>query len=64
MGMGFAVAGFASLTGSPLGGALVQLDHGGYLYAQVWAGASLIGASLFLVASRYASVGMDMKARY
>lgn len=64
MGMGFAVAGFASLTGSPLGGALVQLGKGRFLYAQMWAGACLIGAALFLMASRYASVGRNMKARY
>src|SRR6195952_76029 len=64
MGMGFAVAGLASLTGSPLGGGLVQADHGGYLYAQMWAGASLVAASAFLFASRWAVVGFNFKLKY
>jgi len=64
MGMGFAVAGFASLTGSPLGGALVQVGKGDFLYAQMWAGACLVAGALFLTASRYATVGLNMKARY
>ena len=64
MGMGFAVAGLASLTGSPLGGGLVQTDDGGYLYAQMWAGASLVAASAFLFASRWAVVGFNFKLKY
>jgi hypothetical protein len=64
MGMGFAVAGVASLTGTPLGGGLVQADHGKYLYAQMWAGASLLAASIFLLVSKWAVVGSNFKLRY
>lgn len=53
MGMGFSIAGVASLTGTPLGGALVQVGHGNYFSAQMWAGASLIVAAIFLVATRF-----------
>jgi predicted MFS family arabinose efflux permease len=53
MGMGFAVAGVASLTGTPLGGVLVQDDNRGFLYAQMWAGASLVSAAIMLAASKY-----------
>ena len=50
--MGFAVAGLASLTGSPLGGALVQINDGNYLYAQMWAGGSLVLGAAFVMASK------------
>ncbi|KAJ4293560.1 hypothetical protein N0V90_008843 [Kalmusia sp. IMI 367209] len=36
-GMGLSVVGFASLTGPPIAGALIQKDNGGYLTAQMWA---------------------------
>jgi hypothetical protein len=62
MGMGFAVAGVASLTGTPLGGALVQDNKGGFLYAQMWAGASLVAAAIMLAASRYVRTGLKIKA--
>ena len=35
IGMGFSIGSFASLTGSPLGGALVSVDKGRYLDAQI-----------------------------
>lgn len=35
MGMGFTVVSFASLTGAPLAGALIQRNNGDYLYAQM-----------------------------
>jgi predicted MFS family arabinose efflux permease len=38
LGMGFAISSFGVLIGSPLGGLLVQLGDGSYLYAQVFAG--------------------------
>jgi MFS family permease len=62
MGMGFAVAGIASLTGTPLGGALVQENKGRFLYAQMWAGASLVAAAVMLATSRYARTGLKLKA--
>ncbi|KAF2628030.1 MFS general substrate transporter [Macroventuria anomochaeta] len=54
MGIGFAVAGFACLTGTPLGGALVQANDGHYLYVQIWTGLSMLAGTLFLVASKMA----------
>jgi len=51
MAMVFGVIGLACLTGAPLGGALIGRDGGGYLYAQLFAGCSiLVGATLLLVA--------------
>lgn len=34
MGMSFSVVSFASLTGAPLAGVLMQINGGNYLYAQ------------------------------
>ncbi|MCJ1437677.1 hypothetical protein MMC27_007064 [Xylographa pallens] len=51
MALVFVVIGVACLTGSPIGGALIASDGGGYFYAQLFAGCSiLLGASLLLVA--------------
>lgn len=57
MGMGFTIVSFATLTGPPIGGALVQAKDGGYLYAQMWAGSSMLIGGLLLVAARFAKVG-------
>ncbi|KAK0611376.1 major facilitator superfamily domain-containing protein, partial [Immersiella caudata] len=51
-GMCFAVVSFATLTGPPIGGALVQLNHGGYLYGQIFGGTALMAGASFLVAAR------------
>lgn len=49
MGMAFTVVSFASLTGPPLAGALIQQTSGSYLAAQIWGGVSfLIGVGRIL----------------
>lgn len=54
MGMAFTIVSTALLTGSPVGGALVAMNNGRYLYAQMWAGSSLVlGSCLLLLASRF-----------
>lgn len=63
MGMGFSVIAFACLTGPPLAGALIQEGNGSYLYAQMWAGSSLVLGSIFLVGARYARTGWKIKER-
>ncbi|KAI9849866.1 MAG: hypothetical protein M1837_000080 [Sclerophora amabilis] len=51
IGMAFTSASFGALTGTPLGGWLIQIHGGGYLYAQIFAGASIaVGSGLLLVA--------------
>jgi MFS family permease len=37
-GMGFALSSFGVFIGSPVGGALIELGNGSYLYAQLFAG--------------------------
>ena len=60
MGMVFSAISFASLTGPPLGGALIQNGNGRYLDAQMWAGSSLMVGFLMLIASRVVAKGWGM----
>ncbi|KAK8206904.1 hypothetical protein M8818_004739 [Zalaria obscura] len=64
MGMGFTIVSMACLTGPPLAGALIQANKDGqYLYAQIWAGCSmLLGVSL-LCAARVAKVGRAVRRK-
>ncbi|KAK4990380.1 hypothetical protein LTR50_002554 [Elasticomyces elasticus] len=63
MGMGFSIVSFACLTGPPLAGALIQYGEGRYLYAQMFAGSTLVCGGLTLVAARIAKTGWNWKRR-
>ncbi|KAL8928611.1 MAG: hypothetical protein Q9208_001845 [Pyrenodesmia sp. 3 TL-2023] len=63
MGMIFSIVSFASLTGSPLAGALIQKRNGSYLYAQMFAGSVMFCGCLTLVAARLAKTGRTPLAR-
>jgi len=52
MGMVFTIVSFAVLTGPPIAGQLIQKKDGGYLYAQLFAGADMLVGACFLVAAR------------
>ena len=63
MGMVFSVAGFATLTGPPIAGALIQKGNGSYLYAQIFA-ATAMGAGCAMVgAARWATVGWKLRMK-
>ena len=57
MGMVFSVVSFASLTGPPLAGALIQKQNGHYLYAQMFAGTVMMAGCLTTIASRVSKKG-------
>ena len=59
LGMIFATTSVAALCGPPIAGALITLDEGNYLYAQVWAGSVTILGVLVLVAARTRTVGIS-----
>lgn len=63
MGMVFSVVSFATLTGPPLAGALIQREHGKYLHAQMFAGSVIMCGCFTLVASRVARVGSKVKVK-
>jgi MFS family permease len=63
MGMVFTIISFACLTGSPIAGALIQIGGGQYLYAQLFAGTSLVIAAATLVASRVAATGWNLSVK-
>ncbi|KAL9108395.1 MAG: hypothetical protein Q9227_006856 [Pyrenula ochraceoflavens] len=63
MGMTFSVVGFAVLTGPPIGGALIQKDNGGFLYAQVFAGTSMALGFVTIVCARIAKAGRKFRVK-
>jgi MFS family permease len=63
MGMAFTIVSFSSFTGPPLAGALIQQHGGNYTYANIWAGTSFFVGGALLVATRFALVGWNWKAR-
>ncbi|KAK7532813.1 major facilitator superfamily domain-containing protein [Phyllosticta citribraziliensis] len=63
IGMGLTVVGVASLTGSPIGGALIESKGGSYLYAQVFAGSTMLLGSLILVCARISKTGLVFRER-
>lgn len=63
MGMVFSVVAFASLTGSPIAGALIDRDGGRYLGAQVWAGTSMMLGAVALTVARVARTGWKLREK-
>ncbi|KAI4134078.1 MAG: hypothetical protein LQ341_006085 [Variospora aurantia] len=63
MGMVFSIVSLASLTGSPLAGALIQERGGSYLYAQMFSGTVFFCGCLTLIAARLAKTGRKFVAR-
>lgn len=58
MGMVMLCLSFACLTGPPIGGALIQLKGGGFVYAQVFAGSAVACGLFFLIAARLRITGL------
>jgi len=56
----FSIISFATLTGTPIAGALISKDNGGYVYAIIFSGVSMFLGGAFLVAARTARVGVKI----
>lgn len=52
MGMVFTIVSFASLTGSPIAGAIINSQGGKYIGAQIFAGTSMVLGTAFICASK------------
>ncbi|KAL8733968.1 MAG: hypothetical protein Q9166_001729 [cf. Caloplaca sp. 2 TL-2023] len=63
MGMVFSIVSLFCLTGPPIAGALIQANHGDYLYAQLFAGISMLAGSVTLVLSRVLKTGVLLKIK-
>jgi MFS family permease len=53
----FFIVGFGVLVGTPIAGALIQRQNGGFLGAQLFSGACILLASLFMAWSRHVAGG-------
>ena len=62
-GMCFSIISIACLTGPPIAGALIELQHGHYLYAQMFGGSAFIGGTCTLTVARIAKIGFALKTR-
>ncbi|KAI1342354.1 MFS general substrate transporter [Xylariaceae sp. FL0016] len=61
MGMVFSVVAFASLTGSPIAGAIVEASGGDYLGSQLWAATSMLLGAVALAAARVSRTGWVLR---
>lgn len=59
LGFVLGAVGLGSLTGTPLGGQLISLGQGSYLYAELFAGVSLALGGSFLLAARLFKRGWE-----
>ncbi|KAE8308728.1 major facilitator superfamily domain-containing protein [Aspergillus transmontanensis] len=59
MGMVLSVVAVAALIGSPIAGALIQLNDGQYLYAQMFMGSAVVVGAVTLFAARVAKLGFS-----
>lgn len=57
MGMVLTIVSFAALTGSPIAGALVQADNGGFLYMQMFMGSSVLLGTILVALARVTRFG-------
>jgi len=62
-GMCFSVVSIACLTGPPIVGSLVQVGHGGFLYAQVFGGSAFMAGTLALLGAKIAKNGLTLNVR-
>ena len=53
----FIAISIATLTGAPLGGRLIEVHDGNYLYAQLFTGSTLAMAAVLFLAARYLKNG-------
>ena len=62
-GMVCSILAFASLTGPPIAGGLIQSENGKYLGAQAWGGTVVVLGSLTVIAARISKTGLKLRAK-
>jgi MFS family permease len=59
----FGAGAIGALTGSPIGGALISRDHGGFLYLQLFGGCTCLVGCGFFLAGRIQQAGLDFRKK-
>ena len=62
-GMVCSILAFATLTGPPIAGALIEKEGGGYRTAQAWGGTVILLGSLTVGAARLYETGLRIKVK-
>lgn len=57
MGMAFGIISFASMTGPPVGGALLTVSNGQFTAAQIWAALAMLVGAVCCLGARWAKAG-------
>jgi predicted MFS family arabinose efflux permease len=63
LGMVMTILSFATLTGNPIAGALLARDHGGYLYAQLFAALTMLAGTVLITIARFCRTGLVLRAK-
>ena len=63
VGLAFAILSIGGLTGPPIGGALISINHRSYLPAQLFAGIVMTAGSIVIALARVAQTGLHLKSR-
>ncbi|VDC04884.1 unnamed protein product [Peniophora sp. CBMAI 1063] len=63
LGMSLGMASFGLLIGNPVAGALVNLRAGSFVHAQIYNGAIVIGAGIFMALARVSKVGWSLRVK-
>lgn len=59
----YAVSAIGVLTGSPIAGAIVNRQHGGFSGLIIFCGVTLLTGTVFAILSRHSQVGFKLKAK-
>jgi MFS family permease len=62
-GLLYAVASFGTLTGSPIGGAIVTHEHGGFSGLKIFTGVTFLAGAVFVILSRQSQIGIVLKKK-
>lgn len=63
VGMTLTILSFAVLTGSPIAGALIDVNDGNFLYAQIFGGSVIALGTIVLIAARVSQTGWHLMVR-
>ncbi|MCJ1237141.1 hypothetical protein MMC14_005125 [Varicellaria rhodocarpa] len=63
VGMVFSIISIGCLCGSPIAGALIEKNNGGYLYAQIFGGTIMLVGALLLAGGRIVRTGLHVRRR-